>query len=500
MTTAEKITPSTPESSLELNSLDQLANQFQGEIDAGAANLGFGQRFRNKLKEPKVLAPIILIATTVGFFTPGFIEGLALGKEPLDALVYSVGTTLVTKTSKVYDITPIFEPLGRGDLKEFWSLAKEALPKYTLESRRFIYDALLFGGVVTAIQSLASRSKKRQTSILEGRAIIDRRSEQMFLMAGEGSNVADILTLALGEQALPILENQDGANRILHSLAANGNNGSHKTNKKGEPQAGLFVNLDLAGDVDYLSSAGWNINLSKNNLLQTQDGKNILVTWGMGETNKEPLPLRDELGQDLTVAELVEGTKKLEAIATNNGVNVDETITVYLGNARLKRKRHTGSGWIEITDRDAAQGVDIFIDTREPIIAELKRMLGGEQAFAFETSRADYVDTLIEAAKPELEVYNQENPAVVEEATAVVYEENVADTVQAAKKLKTKYNRVISLTPTLEAHERALEEGVESLCIPLIYTQLLLGIKEMIRNGVKPEQIQAGLDERFPIN
>ena len=522
-----------PEAPRDLEGLDVLTTDFQAEIDAGAARLNLGDRIWNRLREPKVLAVLTLFGGAGAILTPGLIEGLANGMDWGEAIIYSVGTTPVTKTGKVYDINPVIEPLLEGDLKEFAALAtREAVPKYMLEIRRYIVDALLFSTAVAAISKLRGRAKEKQNDILSGSAPIKRDSEQMFLMAGEGSPAVDLLTIALGEQALPIVENLGGAARILHRIATGDT--SFGVNKRSEPQVAIFLNLDLEGGVDYMSSKGWQtLELSANNILRTSeddDSRNILLIFGFGETTEEPLPLTDEVEQDLTVAETIEGTRKLQELAEAQGITINETIIVYLGNARRQRDRHTGVGVIEISDREAAKGINVFVDSRETFLVEMQRMLGGaqesafvtgkmdyianmiqdkkikeEKAFAFVTGKMDYIANMIQAAKPTLTVYGKDNPAPVNEAgvmqtTAFVYEENVSESVETAKALQAQYRRVIVLSPTLEAHEKSLKAGIESLCIPLIYAEILLEIKKRIRNGQSAEDIQTALDETYPVN
>lgn len=485
----------------EQNSIERIRGNFATEIKASSSQLNLRDGLLHAVTQPKVLRPLISLGVVAGAFAPGVIEGSAMGM-PLDqAIIYGIGDTFLSVTRTTYDLNELAQAFFRGNGQEIDEAARKAIPHYTTEIQGIITASVIAAGAVGSWQSFRRHSEDRQKAILEGQAKIKRPSEQMFLFGGEESQVANVLSAILGDQALPIFETSNAAESILNR-AARGKS-LFPIDKKGNPQTPVYLNLGVDGPIGYQNSLGWNkLTLRASNFLKTGDGRQLLVTYGFGETNREALPLKDEVEQDLTVSELLAGTNQLELLAKRKGIKIDQIVKVYLGNARLRRQRYTGRGIQEFSDREAAKGIDIFIDTRAPIVDAIVKLIGEGKGVAFETSRVDYADELRKAASCfDVQVFGKENP--VENSagvTAVVHEENVSDTLELASDLQNQrtYGHVVALTPTLWAHERAVEKGLESLCVPLIYAELMLETRCRLRRGETPATIQEDFDRRFP--
>ena len=492
-------TPFAPAGRAASPGLDALHDRFAQERSAADAPADLRQRLRRRLREPGTLGLLIIVLGTIITFVPGLIEGLVQDQPLREAIVYTIGTTPLSGTWEHVNLNPLLGAMRSADTEGLAADVREIVPQYTLELRALLFEAFLVVGAVTAVERIRSLGSERQRRILDGTAVIERDTEQTILLAGEGSYTCEALVDFLREQALPIVESKEAMARTLSRIAHGGR--AFRVNQRGEPQAPVFLNLDFRGDMDYMSASGWRLlRLGPGNLLHTTDGRAVLLTFGLGETNQEPVPLLDEPKQDLTVSELIEGSGKLAEVAHQRGVRIDAAIKVYLGNARLRRLRHTGSGLRAVADRDAARGVDIYVDTRAPIVAAIADRLDDRRAFAFETGTTEYVPNMMKAAAPlGLTVHSEADPAAdPRTATCVVYEHDVSETIEMVKSLRSQYGRVIALTPTVEGHERAIQEGIESVCVALVHAAIVLEIRQRVRRGEAAAAIQADMDRRYP--
>ena len=443
--------------------LRDLKARYAQEMRAAHVDRGWRQRLRQRLREPRVLGTVIIVVGTVLMFVPGLLEGLMLDRTAWEALIYTIGTTPLSGTWEHADLNPLLAAVRSADGSNLLTDLREVAPHYTLELRALFFEAFLVVGAVATVERIRSLGNEKQQRILDGTEFIERPDEQTILLAGEGSFTCEALLALLHEQALPIVECKEAMARTLNRIARG--KLPIRVNQRGEPQVPVYLNLDFRGDMDYISASGWQqLKLKGGNLLRTVDGRQVLLTFGLGETNQEPVPLADEAKQDLTVAELIEGSSKLADLARQYGIVVDAVIKVYLGNARLQRMRHTGSGLRTVADRQVARGVDIYVDTRAPVIRAIADRLGDQRSFAFETGATHYVSNMMKAAAPlGVSVHGETDPMVdPRTATCLAYEHDVSETIETVKVLRQQYGRVIALTPTLEGHERALQEAIES--------------------------------------
>jgi hypothetical protein len=479
--------------------LRDLRKRYAQEVHAAYVDHDWRTRLRQRLREPRVLGTLIIVLGTIITFIPGLIEGLLQDGTVRQAIVYTIGTTPLSGTWEHVDLNPLLAAIRAADGSELLANLREVAPHYKLELRALFFEAFLVVGAVATVERLRSLGSEKQQRILDGTEFIERPHEQTILLAGEGSFTCEALLALLGEEALPIVERKEAMARTFNRIARG--KSPLRVNRRGEPQVPVYLNLDFRGDMDYMSASGWQqLKLSPANLLRTTDGRHVLLTFGLGETNQEPVPLADEVKQDLTVAELIEGSGKLVELARQRDIQVDAVIKVYLGNARLQRMRHTGGGMRAVADRQAARGVDIYVDTRAPVIRAIADRLGERRVFAFETGTTHYVPTMIKAAAPlGITVYSEAAPPEdLRTAICIVYEQDVSETIETVKALRQEYGRVIALTPTLEGHERAVQEEIESICIALVFAEIVLEIRRRVRLGESATAIQADLDRRYP--
>lgn len=470
-------------------SIEAVRASYSAEIEAGRGSRGLGDHLLHTLTQPKILALATAGAAASVAFGPGIVEGIARGYPFPDFLTYGLIDSLFTATRADIKLREISE-----DVRTF-------IPLLTTEVQAVLGSTVLTALAVNWLRDFRERSARRQIAIIEGRATIERPHEQMFLFGGEDSQAVNTLSAILGDQALPLFENAKASETILNRIARG--RSLFPTDRSGNPQVPVYLDLGVDGAIGYQNSLGWSrLGLKQGNLLQTTDGKSLLVTYGFGETNKEVLPLTDETEQDLTVSELLAGTNQLESLAKKRGIRIDQIVRVYLGNARLRRQRHTGFGVTELTNRKAATGIDIFVDTRSALVGAVVNLIGEAKWVAFETSRLDYVQGLREAAKSHgISLYDEAHPVGFRGfRAALVHEDDVSDTLELAAALVGSriYSKVIALTPTLWAHERAGERGIESLCVPLVYADLMLEIRRKLRAGEEPTSIQNDFDQRYP--
>lgn len=461
--------------------LEVLQRQFQQEIGGRSQELGFGQKIVERLKSPKVLLPVAAAGTAVVLFTPGFVEGLAKGLNPGEALVYTIASTPI---STIWEAAPnipgIIDGLSKGDLEPMLELVE----KYGLAVRATIVPAITSAGLIGGAFALYEKARNLKEGIGRGTVPIERRHPQIFALFGEDSFVGQAFFQTAPENVVPVTEKSEAARGII----------------TGDENKGVYVNLDgqryIYEDKDKLSP--WRrLRFNKNWLLPTEKGEKLLVVIGFGETKDEELPLVTEEMVDLTVEEQALASEQLLAQAKRMGVSPDRIVNIYVGNPERKRLRGTGAGLKQVSDREVAVGtIDIFLNAGGMIIKSLRERIGHNDTITFETGVPAYWDGFRILAKDQgLTVHDENNP---DSGNAVVlfYEKQTDETVQSAKDFKKRNpsRRVMVLTSSLASHREAVKSGLESVSVAEILASELSKITGELKEGKTLTKIQTRLD------
>lgn len=449
------------------DALTLLQEDFAASIGNDGERLGIGKNFLQWLRRPQVLVPGAIGLTAVGAFVPGVIEGLAQQQTLGEAIRYSITST---------PLSTIWEASPQGSLRE-------VIEKYMLAIRATIIPAVTGGAIVTGFLSLVERARMIGEAIRVGNARIERKSPQIFALLGEDSYVGDVLFGAMKDHVIPVVERHKAMSRTL----------------TGKESKGTFVTVPNGEYGQNGEGSAWSLlKIRKNWLLSTKQGK-LLVVYGFGETKNEELPLTEEPFVDLTVEELSIAARKIEEQAKRNKVNPDGVVKIYVGNPERRRMRGTAAGLKEVSDREVAEGtVDIYIDAGRTIAEALQEKVGKGATVGFETGVPEYWKGMKSLAqKIGLTFHDKQNPDKGN-AVLLVYEKHTDESVQSAVDLQKKNprRRVIVLTSSIESHNQAIEEDIESLCVAEVLTRKLLDIQIRLVSGETPEQIQKSLSSK----
>lgn len=361
-----------------------------------------------------------------------------------------------------------------------------------LDIRGSIADGTLMVWFITGVFAVKSAGEKLRQRILEGVETIRRNDEQIIFLGGDQSGVLNAVFSTDPQHILPVVERTEAISELTEIAKTLG-------------EHGFYLKVD--GN-DYNSKSQWQkLKFRRNWLTATNDGsKKYMIVVGDGSTYEEAIDLKDQSQQDLTVKELQVTVERLTERAVQNGISKDDfqPVSVYIGNARLLRK--SGKGKYSISDRqlsDKYQSVDVWVDTRAPIIDELKTWLNGKKYFAFDAiEKEEYFRNLSKLMKAEgIKVYDMLDPKKPKDTPVLVYEEKTAYTVTKAKNmikqgLATKEN-VATLTDTLEGYNDSENAGIKSICSAKIYMDEVFAIREKLKQGLTPEAIQQELDQRW---
>lgn len=360
-----------------------------------------------------------------------------------------------------------------------------------LDARGSIADGTIMAYLITAATRIPRWGEQLKVAIFEGIETLRKNLEQMFFLGGEQSGPLVAAMLSDLTHIFPIVEKPEAVS-ALAELASKGG------------QYAFYLRLD--GN-HYENPGQWNkLTFRRNWLTKTDDGKRkYLLIVGDGSVYEEAIDLHDQPKQDLDVKELQVATQALQTRATECGIREDEyqTVTVYIGNARLERK--SGSGEFKKTDRQLARrykNVDIWIDTRAPLVEKILEWVGNNKAIVFDTLNQEYFKNLKKLMEERgINVFDANDPKRPKNAKILVYEDTTAYTVTKAKKIvETKQatrENVATLTDTIEGHEDTVAAGLIGICSAKIYKDEVFAVRKGLKQGKTPEEIQKELDERW---
>lgn len=137
--------------------------------------------------------------------------------------------------------------------------------------------------------------------------------------------------------------------------------------------------------------------------------------------------------------------------------------------------------------------MDIYVDAGRTVVEALQEKIGKGSTVGFETGVPEYWKGMKNLAKKiGLTFHDKRNPDRGK-AVLLVYEKHTDESVQSAVDLQRRNpkRRVIVLTSSIESHNQAMKEGIESLCVAEVLTRKFLEIQVRLVSGETPEQIQA---------
>src|SRR3989338_956700 len=400
------------------------------------------------------------------------------GSIAAPAVVFALGAVEGAKTSEM-------------------AIAKETMD-ILLDIRGSIADGTLMVWFITGAFAVRSGGEKLRQRILEGIEALRRHGEQYFILGGEESGIMTALLQDNLTHVIPIVEKPEAVAQI----------------KKEALRHGEHAFYLMADGQDYNNTPWERLIIRKNWLMKTEDGRQIMMIIGDGSVYEEALDLRDQPQQDLTIEELQLAKKNLVNRASQCHIKPDtfETVTVYFGNARLLNESPSGIPFTARQYADKYKTVDIWVDTRSPIIEEtiewLKSRIGadnlqeGRRALVFDTTNKEYFKNFSKMMKDYgVFVYDPFDQDIPQGLPVIVYEEQSAYTIQKADDMVNNHQvereNVATLTDTIFAYEDSLKRGIKSIYSAKIYRDVIYQIRDALISGVSAEKIQADLDNRW---
>jgi hypothetical protein len=376
---------------------------------------------------------------------------------------------------------------------------------YAVESYKKFLESGVSGGVVAAsIVHLAKLREERRTMANEGKIDLYPKGEQMIVLAGNHSFVADaLMSSQYRHHVVPIFETAIGSGAVV---AANP--------REVRNLHGVFLNLNISEStgLSYSKTPEWErLHLKRENLIRAKNGRRYLMVVGCGEGSENELSFNSD-DVDVSQYDLRIALKKLYPKIAKDLVAPNDIIDVYIGNGAIE--------WDDIeyvdkkkTDRAiaAATGVDIYVDTRTLVFDELAdtlRTMGAENVKLSTTAkierstgfRKDASEYIKRVPGCEHMTFDQ---AANGDSVWVMYHEKSEETFVAARTMRKMYpNRkiiaLISSYNTQEFLETGDCEDVQFISISTLIADRLIQIREHLREGMIPSDIQKLLDRYLP--
>ncbi len=473
------------------NPLETLMSQYSASIGAEAVRHDLDPRVRNAL-----FVTGGGLALTTFILGPSVIQGMTSGLTFPQALAAAlVNQPLASTWNQIEQTTaqalwpPNFDVLAHN-LRGF------ELSKFVIAWRAEISSlaglGIMAGGVERFIH---------HRTVREGRANIKVKGEQMFVIGGSSSKIADVLKLDDPRHVIPFFEFEDGGKYLVAKLAPEPKGVGRQVTDRLFTKP-VFVNLGVLRQQSHRELEAWQkVHPNESNLIHAVGGKKYLFLVGCGETPEEELQ-RISNTPDVTLEELVTDAEMLAARLVESGVRRDEfeTFQVYLGSADTPRI-DPETGEATLNDRKIAKkaGTDVYIDTWRSYIWGIKEELKSQEVLdkgiRLVTSVGEYRG-VFEAVAKELGInlYTKENDPGT--ATLVAYEKISDETVHRAKQLSAEYEgrKVIALTSNIEDDKVARDQGINSVCSAVVIKNIIKAVKTLLKDGKSATDIQDLID------
>lgn len=476
------------------NPMSALSRGYQARIEEGCGHIGITTHAKNKLKM-FVYATALVGVVIAPSINEALTQKLSLGEAINYAILSTVlggatGQHVEPEVAKKFTATFTERRLPSEDDQA--EIIKNLSEMFGNEWRRLLFNAGMFTVVVNAIRRVFEKRKDNANALKEGRAEIRRKGEQVFVVGGRSSNIADALTLASPQGIIPVFEGAGGGDYLTSKLDSV------------RSETPTFLNLDVNPEVGmtYRKSPEWSkLDIREENLLKSTTGDRYLVVVGCGEMAEEELG-RDALSADVTQEELHTSVEMIRGQLEENGVHLEEqnVLTVYLGNAATPRIDDV-TGRQTTTDREVAQksGIHIYVDTWAVILRRIKDVLeqdGHNEAGVRLVSSVPEYRELIESVSREVQIPNHTVEDDPGNSLLMVYERLSDETLNRAKRLKREFpnRKIVALTSNIETDVDARDAGVETVCSAVVIRDVVQVIKDEIKKGTPPSEIQRNLD------
>lgn len=254
----------------------------------------FAKENKYKLVVPTLITPIILQQIAEGYSLP-----VALVKG-LDELMRGDPASHMDPTQA----KEIVHTLSHAEFRDFGRVAVEQLTDLLDDYRVGVHEILIFAGAVKGMEWFKDLFKERQEAIKRGTAKVKPQGEQFFVLGGKGgSYISEALKKDNPRGVTAVYEDDDAGSSIASLLP-----------EEADKLHPLFLNLGIdENHPTYSGAPGWNLlEIRKNNLVHTKDGRNVLCVVGIDAANEDEwlgIPRDDH---DLTLDEHYTSVLKLQ--------------------------------------------------------------------------------------------------------------------------------------------------------------------------------------------
>ncbi len=437
-----------------------------------------------------------------------FLVGLAQGLSPRDAIVYGVlqiatiGSATSPNTELVRHMMHEFTTHNTAAaMKDFREVQDDILESY----KSLLKDAGVFGIFGKIMYDRLHQSTTRKEAVVSGIAPIKPKGEQVVILGGKQSFIADSLISGTDRQGFfPVFETPLGAQEVL----------LHNRKRVNNNEA-VYLSLGITErtGLSYLKTPAWErLKLTRDNLIHADNGKRYLLVVGCGEKADEELSLNPN-NVDVTQDDLRSAALRLKGLLKKGDLVEDrDVIDVYVGNAALERVSIENQQ--VVSDRDLAHstGVDIYIDTWAHVLRRVAEKVseGGPREVTLATTTPRYKELFHRNFADHLRSFplcedlafsHIDNAS--EDSMWLVYEDTSEETFMAARRLRKLYpdKRIIALLSsdkTARYADHSEPQNIEFISASSIIADAVRLVRDDLKSGNTPEEIQNYLDSYAP--
>lgn len=486
-------------------SLSGLADNYSASIHRSSARAALSDNAKDVLENAvdfakenkyKLAIPVLILPIIIQQMAEGYSAPVALVKG-LDELMRGDPASHMDPAQA----REIVHTLSHAEFRDFGRVAVEQLTDILDDYRVGVHEVLVFAGVLKLLERVKNSHKETQEAIEKGTAKIKPAGEQVFVLGGcGGSYISEALKKGNPKGVTAIYEDDDAGSSIAALLP-----------EEADRLQPLFLNLGIdENHPTYSGAPGWNLlEIHKNNLIHTRDGRNVLCVVGVDAANEDEwlgIP-RDK--HDLTLDEHYTSVLKLQE---KLDVKNMETCGIWVG-AADRKEIDEETGEVTKTNRETAlsNGIDIYIDTWSVIVKNIEKTIQEDidkQICEFPcgvrliSDMEDYHERFDEVAQAlSLPLVNRDEDQE-DKAILIVYEETSDKTLHTAQRKVKQFpgRKIIAITSNLGAHKNALEQGIESVCLADVLAKEVRAVRAEIKGGKPYEDIQKRLDTAYMLH
>jgi len=440
---------------------------------------------------------------------PFLVDGLIQTHDLLDSTVYAVlqVSTFLSSSSPDPDmVRTLIHNITSGNPdtgQQVATIVGEMLDTY----KALLVEAGIVGGAVAYTSNFIKRSDTKRQLIQEGQAELEPESvEKVIVLGGKGGHIFRAVIDGHNSGFTPIVENSEAAKALAGSLFT------------GKPTRPFCINLGISsgGGLSYLKTPGWyNLKLKKEHLIHAVTGEEYLLVVGIGMKPDRELSF-DKESVGVSQDDLRSAGLRLRQLFQPGDLEKRNLIDLYIGNGKIQRTdMETGA---TITDRElaASTGVDIYMDTWDVALKALVDQLVSVGATEVRLATTDpnnrgyrkvfgkQFPKFVHRYAPDSGLVFEPKKPSGDNTVWIVYEGRSEETFMTARRLRKARPdaKIIALVTTdLEEH---LESGglkdVTLVDISAIISNMLKDVRQMLKDGLTPSEIQTAMDEfKLPI-